>query len=118
MQPDDPAVTAPKHLTAQTRAWFLQVVSEWRLDTHHVKLLQLAAESWDRGQQARRQIAREGITVRTRDGGRKRHPAVAIEEQCRIAFTRLTRELDLDLDGPKEASRPPMLRSVRPSGAA
>ena len=39
-----------------------------------------------------------------------------IENDCRLAFARLLRELDLDLDPPADSKRPPMLRSIR--GAA
>ena len=86
---------------------------DWDLEAHHVRLLTLAAEAWDRGQQARELIAREGLTTPTRDGGVKLHPAVRVEDAARIAFARLLRELDLDTDPPGEAKRPPMLRSVR-----
>ena len=76
-------------------------------------LLTLAGESWDRGQEARQQVACEGLTVETRDGGKKLHPCVRIETDCRLAFARLIRELDLDLEPPQAASRPPALRSIR-----
>jgi P27 family predicted phage terminase small subunit len=108
-------VKAPRHLRKSTRAWFESVVTEWRLESHHVHLLQLAAESWDRCQQAREVIAREGLTTPTREGGHKLHPAVRVESDSRIAFARLLRELDLDLDPPAEAKRAPALRSVRAS---
>jgi P27 family predicted phage terminase small subunit len=103
---------APRHLKASTRRWFEDVVSRWELDEHHVRLLTMAAECWERYQEARTVIATEGLTTRTRDGGAKRHPAVAIEAECRIAFARLIRELDLDLEEPADAKRPPQLRSI------
>ena len=78
-----------------------------------MRLLQLAGEAWDRCQQARALIAREGITIPTRDGGAKLHPAVRVEQASQISFARLLRELDLDVDPPAEARRPPMLRSIR-----
>jgi P27 family predicted phage terminase small subunit len=78
-----------------------------------LRLLRLACEAWDRCQQARQLIEREGLTVPTRDGGQKLHPAARVEDASRIAFSRLIRELDLDLDPPAETKRPPMLRSIR-----
>ena len=75
-----------------------------------MRLLMLAAEAWDRCQQAREQIARDGLTTPTRDGGHKLHPAVRVEDAARIAFARLLRELDLDIDGPAESKRPPAVR--------
>jgi P27 family predicted phage terminase small subunit len=102
---------APAHLAAETQEWWRSVVARWDLDPHHVRLLTLAAESWDRGQQARELIAREGLTMTTAAGLRA-HPAVRIELDSRTSFSRLLRELDLDIEAPVAARRPPSLRSV------
>jgi phage terminase small subunit len=88
------------------------VVERWQLEEHDVRLLTLAAEAWDRGQQAREQIAVDGLTSRTRDGGHKLSPLVRIEQQAAIVFSRVLRELDLDLEPPAEARKPPSLRSI------
>ena len=45
--------------------------------------------------------------------GQKLSPLVRIETDCRLAFARLLRELDLDVDPPAEAKRPPSLRAFR-----
>jgi phage terminase small subunit len=103
---------APAHLSASSRKWWLDVVNRWQLEEHHVRLLTLAGEAWDRGVQARELVGREGLTVPTRDGGAKLHPAIRIETDCRLAFARLVREMDLDLEPPAESSRPPSLRSI------
>ena len=115
---DRPA--APAHLTAEARAWWESVVADYVLDAHHLRLLQLAAEAWDRGQQARRALKRHGTTYTDRFGQPKARPEVAIERDSRIAFARLLRELALDVDGPAEPyARPPAvpanasLRAVR-----
>jgi P27 family predicted phage terminase small subunit len=115
MTDQHPRVKAPRHLKPATRRWFESVVAEWRLEPHHIRLLQLAAEAWDRAQEAREVISKEGLTTRTRDGGSKLHPACRVEEAARIGFARLIRELDLDLDPPAEGKRAPALRSVRAS---
>ena len=106
------APAAPRHLSTTTRKWWRSVVGRWELEDHHVRLLTLAAEAWDRGEQARELVARDGLTTPTRDGGAKLHPAVRVETDCRLAFARLLRELDLDLDPPAETRRPPALRSI------
>ena len=109
----DPMLKAPGHLKAATRRWWQSVVSDWQLEEHHVRLLTLAAESWDRCQEARELIAREGLTCPTKSGGPRLHPAVRVETDSKIAFSRLLRELDLDVAPPADAKKPPSLRSLR-----
>ena len=103
---------APAHLQPDTRGWWRDVVSRWELEEHHVRLLTLAAEAWDRGQEARERIARDGLTVPTATGGQKLSPLVRIEQMAAITFARVLRELDLDLEPPAQARRPPHLRSI------
>jgi len=90
--------------------WWKSVVSEWDLDPHHVRLLTLAAESWDRATEARETLARMGTFYQDRFRQPKPHPAVAVERDSRIAFARLLRELDLDHVSPPEAPRTPARR--------
>ena len=108
----------PRNLKAATRRWWTSVATTWELEEHHVRLLTLAAEAWDRCQQAREQILRDGLTVSTREGGQKLSPLVRIENDTRLAFCRLLRELDLDVEAPAQAKRPPALRSIRGGAGA
>ena len=78
-----------------------------------MRLLTLAAEALDRCAQAREAVDKDGLTVRTADGGLKTHPCIAIERDARLAFARLLRELDLDVEPPASDRRPPSLRSNR-----
>ena len=98
--------TPPKHLTSSTRKWWSSVVSEFELEGHHLKILTLSAESWDRGQQARRALQKHGIVYEDRFGQPKARPEIAIERDSRTGFARMLRELALDVDPPTE-SRPP-----------
>ena len=111
MTPRKP-VKPPRHLKAATRRWWSAVVESWDLEQHHVRLLTLAAESWDRSEAARKVVVKDGLTVTDRFGQVKVHPAVHVERDAKIAFARLLRDLDLDVDLPKENRRPPTLRSV------
>jgi P27 family predicted phage terminase small subunit len=108
----DKPLKPPRHLKAATRRWWTAVVTDWQLEEHHVRLLTAAAEAWDRYQMARDLIAREGLTVPTKAGGPRLHPAVRVETDSRLAFARLLRELDLDVTAPAESKRPPALRSI------
>jgi len=48
-------------------------------------------------------IKSQGLTFTTRLGELRQNPAVGVERDSRLAFARLIRELDLDLEGPKTA---------------
>lgn len=100
---------APSHLQPETQKWFKAVLADFDLEPHHVRLLTLAAEAWDRGEEAREAIATDGAYVKDRFGQLKAHPAVAVERDSRIGFARLLRELALDVSAPGE-SRPPGIR--------
>jgi P27 family predicted phage terminase small subunit len=105
----------PEHLSPAMRTWWNQVMADYALDPHHLHLLEAACDAWDRMVQARETLAKEGLSVATKSGAPKRHPAADIERDSRLAFARLLRELDLDADPPVErpAYRPPPLRSNR-----
>lgn len=107
------AAKPPEHLSAEAREWWRLVTVDFELEPHHVKLLQAAAEAWDRTQQARQAVAQDGITFRDSSGNLKANPAVAIERDARTLFARLVRELDLDGGAPAESRRPPGLGSNR-----
>jgi phage terminase small subunit len=104
------APAPPAHLRPETRQWWAQVCHEYvDLEGHHLKLLSLAAEAWDRCAEAREAIAEHGLTFVDRLGTPRARPEVAIERDSRIAFARLLRELALDVAAPDD-SRPPALR--------
>ena len=91
-------IRAPSHLTDATKAWYASVCRDYALEGHHLRLLQLAAEAWDRCQQAREILARDGITIEGREGGMRPHPAIAIERDSRLAFARLVAQLGLEAE--------------------
>ena len=103
----------PDHLRPATRKWFASVVENYELEPHHLRLLQLAGEAWDRSEQAREALAEHGLTFTDRFDCPRARPEVAIERNSRIAFARLLRELDLDVEPPPQPSRGPALRSNR-----
>jgi phage terminase small subunit len=101
---------APKHLRPATRAWWSNVVSDFQLEEHHVLLLTACAEAWDRSCEARAAIELEGLFPES-GRSRKLHPAWALERDSKILFSRLLRELNLDIDAPAEDhSRPPAIQ--------
>ena len=59
---------APRHLKKATKLWWASVVEDYALEPHHLHLLQAAGEAWDRYQQARMILSRDGLTTRTANG--------------------------------------------------
>lgn len=108
----------PMHLSLEASKWWRYVYRGYALELHHVQLLTLACEAWDRGQQARMLLASEGLVYHDRFNSPKARPEVAIERDSRISFARLLRELDLDLEAPTETPRAPALKSNRGLGHA
>ena len=90
------APRAPAHLTPDTKVWWRKIVATYVLEDQHLRLLQLAAEAWDRAAQARKLLKRDGLIYRDENDHPRKHPAISIEEQARVAFMRLLRELDLE----------------------
>lgn len=99
----------PKHLRKPTAAWWQLVSDDFELEPHHVRLLTLACEAWDRATQAREALAEHGLTFEDRFGTPRARPEVGIERDSRIGFVRTLRELGLDIAEPDE-SRPPAIR--------
>ena len=109
----EPGPEPPEHLAPATGAWFASVLAAYELEPHHVRLLTLAAEAWDRCEAARKAIDEHGLTYADRFGTPRARPEIGIERDARLAFARLLRELDLDVEPPASPSRPPALRSNR-----
>ena len=102
---------APDHLKTETREWWASVVEDYELEPHHLRLLTLAAESWDRCCQARATLDADGLTFIDDRKNIRPHPLISVEKDSRIAFARMIRELDLDVQPPPTRARPPSLRS-------
>jgi P27 family predicted phage terminase small subunit len=105
------STSPPAHLSKDSAAFFKRTVALFELDEHHIKLLTLACESFDRAVQARKLIEKDGLTFVDRHGSIKPHAAVAIEKDSRIAFARLVREIGMDVADSE--SRPPALPANR-----
>jgi P27 family predicted phage terminase small subunit len=108
---------APGHLRPDTKAWWLYVHSNWRLEAHHSRLFEMACDAWDRYHEAREILARDGIVIGGRQAAVRPHPAIAIERDNRIIFAKLIAQLSLDgepseIDPNVRAAK----RSTRPGG--
>lgn len=98
----------PQHLKPATRRWWSSVIATYMLEPHHIRLLTLAGEAWDRCTEAREALVEHGTTFVDRFECPKARPEVAIERDSRLAFARMIRELALD-DTESPEPRPPRL---------
>ena len=87
----------PKHLSADTKAWWTEVADAFVIEDHHYRLLLGCCEAWDRAETARRTVKREGMFYRDRFDAPKAHPAIDVERKSRDQFRLLLRELGLDV---------------------
>jgi len=76
------------------------------IDTHDFRRLDLAAHCLDRIEQCREMIESEGVFIKDRFQRQKEHPAVKCERDQKVIFCRIIRELNLDIEAPKENRLP------------
>jgi phage terminase small subunit len=86
----------PNHLQPETAAWWRDVVAEFAFEQHQYRTLQCGAEAFDRKEQARQILAREGLSYTDDKGMIRARPEVAIERDSRNAYLRAMRELNLE----------------------
>src|SRR5262245_21880114 len=103
MKTKRPEFSAPKHLKPQTRRWFSSVCDERVVEPHHVRVLQVAGELWDRKEAARSVLETNGLTYQDRFGCPRPRPEVAMVRDAELGFLRAVRELGLDAEDSPEA---------------
>jgi P27 family predicted phage terminase small subunit len=96
----------PTGLGKHGKALWLRVVGEYDISDEGGKtLLLLACQSYDRVEQCRETIAKDGMTVST-PSGLKDHPLLKHEENARGFVVRTLGRLGLDIEPPKAVGRP------------
>jgi phage terminase small subunit len=111
----EPAITTapPRHLSARARQLWTSVVPVVIEAPEQLVLLAAALEALDRADLCRREIARAGMTTRTRGSGVLHvHPLVKVEAEARRQFTDLWARLRLGQE------RDPVKRLKNATGAA
>jgi phage terminase small subunit len=107
---------APTHLHPDTQAWWTYVHTNWQLEQHHTRLLTQACIAWDRAEEARQILKRDGIVIGGRKAAVRPHPCIAIERDSRLAFARLVAQLNLDAETAPDPAVRDARRSNRPGG--
>lgn len=91
----------PKHLSTESKRHWRRLAAEYELTPDAHLLLKCAFENYDRAQEARELVNRDGLVI---EG--KRHPGIDIEKQAYGLFQRFMRQLGLDIDPPQNVGRP------------
>ncbi len=86
----------PEHLSKQTQEFWQWASDEYQLNQDELHLLLMACEAMDRCIQARKRLAKQGLTYNDRFGQPKSRPEIAIERDSRLAFARLVKQLGLN----------------------
>jgi P27 family predicted phage terminase small subunit len=89
------AAKPPAHLSEDAKEKWRKIFAEIEIDTAAVLLLDTMMEAWDRMQQARAAIAKDGATVAGRFG-LKASPWISIERDAGATVTRCWRLLGFD----------------------
>jgi phage terminase small subunit len=98
--------TVPAHLLPESAAFYGRVRHDYGIvDPAGLALLTSSCEMLDRASQAREDIAANGLTFVDRLGNTRPQPAVAIERNALIAFSRIVKVLGLDVAPPPPSAR-------------
>ena len=86
-------------LTAAAQKFATRLRAEWSItDEPGLTLVDLAAQASAELEEARRQVARDGITIRNRFGVLVPHPAITIQGAALRRLLAALKMLDLDLE--------------------
>ena len=97
---------APKDFSSESRKFWNDTLRVFKLEPHHLKILEAACRCWDRVVEARGQVEKDGAYFKDRYGQHKPHPALDVQTKNSNLFMRLIRELGFDLEKPEDP-RPP-----------
>ncbi len=97
-KPPKSRVKPPNGLSAEARAWWESIRTEYDVsDPGGLLILQSAVEAFDRMRQAQRRLKREGLTVTDRFGQSKANPLTLTERDSRSAMLAALKALNLDI---------------------
>jgi phage terminase small subunit len=108
---------APKHLRPNSRRWWLKQANElfvMEMDTHHEKMLTMAAQCLDVIEVSEEAVRTEGPFKQNRHGEWKQHPGVNMARDARGMFLRLVKALDLDEEGHYHTPGKPVSEPILP----
>jgi len=100
------AVEAPKHLSREMKAFYLETKRTYHLFDHHLEMLNAVCTLLDRANQARAEIKKEGAFILDRYAKTKSHPALAVERDSLLTASRILTQMGLDIEPPTSPEKP------------
>jgi phage terminase small subunit len=103
-------IAPPPHLSDAAKSSWSQIVRDYMMhdDCVGLALLATALTAWDRSEEARRRIKREGLQVRDRFGKYKPHPLLPVEARFMAEYRQTIKQLHFDVEPIRpNAGRPP-----------
>ena len=88
----------PACLSDEAGRWWKTITEDWLLEPHSKIILTSALESFDRMNQAKAIVDKEGLVVADRFGQPRPHPAALLERDARAAMERALKSLNLDME--------------------
>lgn len=88
----------PKHLSAEAQKGWMSVADQYELTSMQLQILTHAWEAFDRKNEARSILDRDGVEHVDRFGITHEHPLCAYELKCRQQFADFYKKLNLDLE--------------------
>lgn len=103
--------SAPVGLSAAARRWWKRLVQEYDItDPAGELLLEQALRCFDRAEQARAVLDKDGVTTTDSRGRPKTHPATSVERDSRAGMLSALKAMNLDFEPLKD-------RAGRPGGS-
>jgi hypothetical protein len=114
-EPVTSARSLTEGLSPAAATWYQLLAHDFGVDDPAGKLLlRHALEAWDRANEARAAIARDGLTVTCGNGRPIAHPMLQVERDMGSAFRAAMRALNFDASGePNPTGRPPFIVTPR-----
>jgi hypothetical protein len=92
----------PADLSDEAKDLWDRIHERWVLDDARCAMLRQSLYSFDRAEQARKQLNEVGLVVQDRYGQIRPHPAARVEEVSRAAFLAGLKALGLDIVPPSK----------------
>lgn len=87
---------APAGLSKDAARWWARLMDAMDWEPHELMVLESGLQAWDRWQEARSVVDRDGLLAAGRFGQQRANPAIAIEIASRSAFLTAFKQLRID----------------------